>query len=80
MLLCELGLSAAYPLGQFQSEDQNESPQRGVGWHDRVMPITVEFFVAPDDEVAARVGPRQRGHGFPALACSDFFPDDAVAD
>ncbi|MCX5613012.1 hypothetical protein OHB39_38840 [Streptomyces sp. NBC_00047] len=44
------------------------------------MPITVEFFVAPDDEVAAQVGPRQRRHGFPALACSDFFPDDAVAD
>ncbi|WP_330260906.1 hypothetical protein [Streptomyces sp. NBC_00539] len=44
------------------------------------MPITVEFFVAPDDEVAAQVGPRQRRHGFPSFACADFYPDDAVAD
>ncbi|MFD8417735.1 hypothetical protein ACFV2Q_39465 [Streptomyces sp. NPDC059650] len=36
--------------------------------------------MAPDDEVAAQVGPRQRRHGFPAFACADFFPDDAVAD
>ncbi|GAA3060245.1 hypothetical protein GCM10020254_00010 [Streptomyces goshikiensis] len=44
------------------------------------MPITIEFFVVPDDEVAAQVGPRQRQHGFPALACADFYPDDAVED
>ncbi|MFE3996862.1 hypothetical protein ACFXPW_35015 [Streptomyces goshikiensis] len=44
------------------------------------MPITIEFFVAPDDEVAAQVGPRQRRHGFPAFACADFYPDDAVED
>ncbi|MFG2417103.1 hypothetical protein [Streptomyces goshikiensis] len=50
------------------------------GRHDRVTPITVEFFVAPDDETAAQVGPRQRRHGFPAFAPTDFFPDDAVVD
>ncbi len=51
-----------------------------MGWHDRVVPITVEFFGAPDDEVAAQVGPRQRRHGLPSFTCSDFYPDDAVAD
>ncbi|MCP3759399.1 hypothetical protein [Streptomyces sp. TBY4] len=40
----------------------------------------VEFFVAPDDGAVAGVGPRRRGHGFPAFGCADFFPDDAVED
>lgn len=40
----------------------------------------VEFFVAPDDGASAVVGPRRRGHGFPAFGCADFFPDDAVGD
>ncbi|MER5485967.1 hypothetical protein ABT024_22520 [Streptomyces sp. NPDC002812] len=42
--------------------------------------LRVEFFVAPDDGAAAVVGPRHRGHGFPAFECADFFPDDAVED
>ncbi|MFD6877243.1 MULTISPECIES: hypothetical protein [unclassified Streptomyces] len=39
----------------------------------------VEFFVAPDDGAVAAVGPRRRGHGFPAFGCADFYPD-AVED
>lgn len=42
--------------------------------------LRVEFFVAPDDGAAAVVGPRHRGHGFPAFGCADFFPDDALED
>lgn len=36
--------------------------------------------MAPDDGAAAVVGPRRRGHGFPAFGCADFYPDDAVGD
>ncbi|MGW6919146.1 hypothetical protein ACWGB8_35820 [Kitasatospora sp. NPDC054939] len=53
----------------------NLSDVRG---NNRIMPISVEFFVAPGDGVAAEVGLRQRVHDYPALECAGFFPDDAV--
>ncbi|MFE4875101.1 hypothetical protein [Streptomyces sp. NPDC056682] len=44
------------------------------------MSVVVEFFVAPGDGAVVGVGPRHRGHGFPAFGCADFYPDDAVED
>ncbi|WP_406737133.1 hypothetical protein OG365_00010 [Streptomyces sp. NBC_00853] len=44
------------------------------------MPITVEFFVAPDDVTAAGMSPQYRDHGLPAVVFKGFFPDEAVLE
>ncbi|MFD7550953.1 hypothetical protein ACFV0R_16410 [Streptomyces sp. NPDC059578] len=41
------------------------------------MVLVGEFFLAEDDESAARVGPR-KSHDFPAVLCEGVYPDDAV--
>ncbi|MEV4936471.1 hypothetical protein [Streptomyces zaomyceticus] len=41
------------------------------------MVLVGEFFLAGDDESAARVGPR-KSHDFPAVPCDGIYPDDAV--
>ena|SRR5690606_17106066 len=42
--------------------------------------LDVAFFLAPDDETAARTRPRGPGPEFTKLTCHRFYPDDAVAE
>jgi hypothetical protein len=44
------------------------------------MTIQAEFFVAPDDAVAARRGPRCQEESLAVFRCAGFFADQAVAE
>ncbi|MGW6878281.1 hypothetical protein ACWGHA_38815 [Streptomyces xanthophaeus] len=44
------------------------------------MAITMEFFVADSDALAAGMGPRYRDHGLHAVLLAGFYPDEAVLE
>ncbi|MFF3018191.1 hypothetical protein [Streptomyces sp. NPDC057939] len=44
------------------------------------MAITMEFFVAGSDAMAAGMRPRDRDHGLPAVFLEGFYPEEAVLE